>query len=106
MSSVEQLKAAITRLSCSVQKLHDSINAQQEQQHPLMHPQAADSSLVSQPCVASMGGLVDWYRLMVGGAFSAFTLLLGQHDRHLACKKLSGAWLSVWSEVQTCIQPS
>jgi len=36
---------------------------------------------------------------------SALMLLLG----HLACKKLSGrvlAWLSVWSEVQTCIWPS
>ena len=30
-------------------------------------------------------------------------------EGHLACKKLSGgvlAWLSVWSEVQTCIWPS
>ena len=39
-------------------------------------------------------------------AFSALTLLVG---RHPACKKLSGgvlAWLSVWSEVQTCIWPS
>jgi len=29
--------------------------------------------------------------------------------RHPACKKLSGgvlAWLSVWSEIQTCIRPS
>ena len=32
-----------------------------------------------------------------------------RQERHLACKKLSGgvlAWLSVWSEVQTCIWPS
>jgi len=38
-------------------------------------------------------------------AFSALTLLVGQ-EGHPACKKLSGgvlAWLSVWSEVQTCI---
>jgi len=37
-------------------------------------------------------------------AFSALTLLVGQQEGHLACKKLSGgelAWLSVWSEVQT-----
>jgi len=37
-----------------------------------------------------------------GFAFSALTLLVGQQERHLACKKLSGgvlAWLSVWSEV-------
>ena len=36
-------------------------------------------------------------------AFSALTLLVGQQERHPACKKLSGgvlAWLSVWSEVQ------
>jgi len=42
-------------------------------------------------------------------AFSALTLLVGQQEGHPACKKLSGgvlAWLSVWSEVQTCILPS
>ena len=42
-------------------------------------------------------------------AFSALTLLVGWQEGHLACKKLSGgvlAWLSVWSEVQTCIWPS
>ena len=39
-------------------------------------------------------------------AFSALTLLVGQQEGHPACKNLSGgvlAWLSVWSEVQTCI---
>jgi len=42
-------------------------------------------------------------------AFSALTLLIGRQEVHPACKKLSGgvlAWLSVWSKVQTCIQPS
>jgi len=42
-------------------------------------------------------------------AFSASTLLGGRQEGHPACKKLSGgvlAWLSVWSEVQTCIWPS
>ena len=37
---------------------------------------------------------------------SALTLLVGRQEGHPACKKLSGgvlAWLSVWSEVQTCI---
>ena len=48
---------------------------------------------------------------LVGGvlAFSALTLLVGRQEGHPACKKLSGgvlAWLSVWSEVQTCITPS
>jgi len=39
-------------------------------------------------------------------AFSALMLLVGWHEGHPACKKQSGgvlAWLSVWSEVQTCI---
>jgi len=42
-------------------------------------------------------------------AFSALTLLVGRQEGHLACKKLSGgvlAWLSLWSEVQTCIWPN
>jgi len=42
-------------------------------------------------------------------AFSALTLLVGQQVGHPACKKVSGgvlAWLSVWSEMQTCIWPS
>ena len=36
-------------------------------------------------------------------------LLIGRQEGHPACKKLSGgvlAWLSVWSEVQTCMLPS
>jgi len=42
-------------------------------------------------------------------AFSASTLLVGRQEGHPACKNLSDgvlAWLSVWSEVQTCIRPS
>jgi len=42
-------------------------------------------------------------------AFSALTLLVGRQEGHPACKKLSGdvlAWLSVWSEVQTCTCPA
>jgi len=42
-------------------------------------------------------------------AFSAVTLLVGRQEGHPACKNLSGgvlAWLSIWSEVQTCICPS
>jgi len=34
------------------------------------------------------------------------TLLVGRQEGHPVCKKLSGgvlAWLSVWSEVQTCM---
>jgi len=46
---------------------------------------------------------------LFNGAFSALMLLVGRQEGHPACKKLSGgtlAWLSVWSEVQTCIWPS
>ena len=42
-------------------------------------------------------------------AFSALTLLVGRQKGHPACKKLSGgvlAWLSDWSEAQTCIWSS
>jgi len=42
-------------------------------------------------------------------AFGALMLLVGRQEGHPACKKLSGGvlvWLSVWSEVQTCIWPS
>jgi len=41
--------------------------------------------------------------------FSVLMLLVGRQEVHPACKKLSGgvlAWLSVWSELQTCIRPS
>jgi len=46
---------------------------------------------------------------LINCAFSALTLLVGRQEGHPACKTLSGgvlAWLSVWSEVQTCIRPS
>ena len=49
---------------------------------------------------------VEWDE---GHSFSALTLLVGQQEGHPACKKLEWwllAWLSVWSEVQTCIWPS
>ena len=42
-------------------------------------------------------------------AFSALTLLAGRQEGHPACKKLSSgvlAWLSICSEVQTCIRAS
>ena len=42
-------------------------------------------------------------------AFSALTLLVGWQEGHPACKKLSCGmlvWLSVWSEMQTCIWSS
>ena len=42
-------------------------------------------------------------------AFSALTLLVERQEGHPACEKLSGgvlAWLSVCSNVQTCMWPS
>ena len=48
------------------------------------------------------------FRLYAVVAFSALMLLVGRQEGNPACKKLSGgvlAWLSVWSEVQTCIWP-
>ena len=57
----------------------------------------------SPPTVAN--GCVLWEAL----AFSALTLLVGWQEGHPACKKLIGevlAWLSVWSEVQTCTCPA
>jgi len=43
-------------------------------------------------------------------ALSALMLLVWRQEEHPACKKnLSGgvlAWLSVWSEMQSCIWPS
>ena len=47
-----------------------------------------------------------WFVSVTDIAFSALTLLVGRQEGHPACKKLSGGvlvWLSVWSEVQTCI---
>jgi len=53
--------------------------------------------------------IVEPLSIQSNHAFSALTLLVGRQEGHPACKKLSGgvlAWLSVWSEVQTCIWPS
>jgi len=47
--------------------------------------------------------------VVIAAAFSALMLLVGRQEGHPACKKQSGgvlAWLSAWSEVQTCIWPS
>ena len=54
-------------------------------------------------------GKLSFVVVIVFYAFSALTLLVGRQKEHPACKKLSGgvlAWLSAWSEVQTCIRPS
>jgi len=61
--------------------------------------------------IEDQNGCSQLTHLCVGllSAFSALTLLLRRQEGHLACKKLSGwvlVWLSVCSEVQTCILPS
>ena len=56
--------------------------------------------------VQSMPHLLQKYYFPI---CSALTLLVGRQEGHPACRKLSGGvltWLSVWSEVQTCIWPS
>jgi len=53
-----------------------------------------------------INGLIDINLSLV---FSALTLLVGQQEGRLTCKKLSVgvlAWLSVWGKVQICICPS
>ena len=63
------------------------------------------------------GQMADWIGLWklatychmsyVTYAFSALTLLVGWQEGDLACKNFEVlAWLSVWSEVQTCICPA
>jgi len=54
----------------------------------------------------NISGIID---VDIDSAFSALTLLVGWQEGRPACKKQSGgvlAWLSVWSEVQTCIRSS
>jgi len=60
-------------------------------------------------CVQLVLLLIDILSVVREGAFSALTLLVGRQEGHPACKKQCGgvlAWLSVWSEVQSCIWPS
>ena len=60
-------------------------------------------------CVACIchAHLINYFMYIVTVvALSALTLLVGWQEGHPACKKLSGevlAWLSVWSELMTCI---
>ena len=65
--------------------------------------------LLSIPVFYFLVFLVSTFLVWFCLAFSALTLLVGRQKGHPACKKLSGgvlAWLSAWSEVQTCIRPS
>ena len=63
-------------------------------------------------CVTLSGVIGVIYTICLLGqclCLQCFTLLVGWQEEHPVCKKLSDgvlAWLSVWSEVQTCIWPS
>ena len=66
------------------------------------------SPILTCPTLAPRWGWPRWNFAKIFG-ISALTLLVGRQEGHPACKKLSGgvlAWLSVWSEVQTCKWPS
>ena len=91
LTSVEQLKASITKLSCSIQKLHDSISREDRQPH----------SLVSSSCVVLltgefiMGGLVDWSVHRGSGQFIVGGVLDWSVHRGWPCWLVSSSW--VWS---------
>ena len=60
-------------------------------------------------CARGNSGIDYTAYVSVNTAFSALTLLFVWQEGYPVCKKLSGgvlAWLSVWSEVQTCTWPS
>jgi len=69
-------------------------------------------TLMFQTCIAYLFIYFCLYLLLILilDNFSALTLLVGQQEGHLACKKSSDevlVWLSVWSEVQMiCIWSS
>ena len=66
------------------------------------HPGSPGKRAVKQVCVCVCIPISFRFHC----AFSALTLLVGWQEGHPTCKKQSGgvlAWLSVWSEVQTCI---
>ena len=74
-----------------------------------MWPLATDVSLSVEP-IKMLYGLWDQRIIVIIISIkdSALMLLVGRLEGHPACKKLSGevlVWLSIWSEVQTCIWP-
>jgi len=80
----------------------------------LENPQSRDWKNQSGIAVSSFGHLSEGHCYIYSlsnlfTAFSALTLLVGRQEGHPACKKQSVwvlVWLSLWSEVQTCIWPS
>ena len=75
----------------------------------LFHAHHQPQPLAKWPVISSFNSILLAFMLLGGCAFSALMLLVGRQEGQPVCKKLSGgvlAWLSVWSEVQTCIWPS
>ena len=80
-------------------------NAQLHWNSARRSPEYTQTQSDSQPVLPPGGPELLLFRV----CFSALTLLVGRQEGHPACVKLSGgvlAWLSVWSEVQTCIWSS
>ena len=70
------------------------------------YPGSTGPKAVRRLCVCMCLFCVYDLRLL---SLQCFDAVVGRQEGHPACKKLSGgllAWLSVWSEVQTCIWPS
>jgi len=79
----------------------------------ISQPVSLSISFVSTSAATSQWAFCNWITFFLYSASSTDTfsalLLLGWQEGHPACQILSGgvlAWLSVWSEVQTCIRPS
>jgi len=56
-----------------------------------------------------VGGLQITKKYIIKYCVLILTLLVGRQEGHPACKNLSAgvlAWLSVWSEVHTCLWPT
>ena len=87
-----------------------SLNTHEDKSYTMMSVKLADYSTQGDPlCKVFTAKVYYAFTYLLILAFSALTLLVGWQEGHQACKKLSGgvlAWLSVWSEVQTCIWPS
>jgi len=64
----------------------------------------------NQQCQSTEGNISEKnYAIFNCEIFSVLMLSVGRQEGHPDCKKLSGgvlAWLSVWSEMQTCMWPS
>jgi len=60
---------------------------------------------IGSPCIIGSNQVNIYENIVYTFAFSALTLLVGWQEGHPACGGVL-VWLSVWSEMQTCIWPS